>query len=212
MVDDGLRRRDFGIAANLLSVLVPRWRREFLGVPHGLDDWQRFVVAYPRFAELAHDWLAQDGLDDVWRSCVFHALLTTAFEFGLGQTVQRPAILDEGFAQRFFTLRGYRGIGQPGDAARYAERMPLPSALVFVSTPPETCAERVKRRPNLPLLMQGEAVAALPGRFGEGRALLSDLAAELERRGVPVLRVAGDGDPGATVRAIAEFSRAILFP
>jgi len=209
-VDEGLRSRNFGVLGNLLGALAPGWRRKFLGLPHGLDDWHRFVVDHPAFAALIHGWLAEGEAGVTWRAPLFYALLTSAFEFQLSLAAKHPVLLDEGFAQRFFSLRGYRGLGRPGDAARYAEAMPLPAALVVVATSPEICVERVKQRDHFPVLSQGEAVSLLPVRFAEGDALLAALAAELERCGIPVLRVKGDGDWEAAAGEIAGFAESIL--
>jgi hypothetical protein len=210
MVKAGLRSRDLGAIGNLLGALLPGWRRKFLGLPHGLDDWHRFAVDHPAFAALIHSWLAEGQTDDTWRSAVFYALLTSAFEFQLSLAAKQPVVLDEGFAQRFFSLRGYRGLGRPEDAARYVAAMPLPSALVVVATPPEICVERVKRRPHIPVLLEGELDSILPVRFAEGAALLYALAPQLERRGIPVLRVKGDGDLEEVAARIADFAESIL--
>jgi len=206
MVDAGLRARDFGTIGNLLGGLLPGWRREFLGLPHGLNDWHRFGVEHPAFVSLLHGWLAAGETDETWRSAVLYSFLTSAFEFQLAREAERPVLMDEGFAQRFFSLRGYRGLGQPGDAALYAGAMPLPSALVVVTAPPDVCVDRVKKRAQIPLLQQGEPESVLPIRFAEGNAMLSELAGELERSGVPVLRVDGEGELESTVMKIADFA------
>lgn len=205
MVDAGLRARDFGLLANCLGAVAPRWRREFLGLSHGLNDWHRFVADHPVFAARIHAWLAEGESHEDWRSCVFYALLTSAFEFQLSQATKRPVLLDEGFAQRFFTLRGYRGMGRPGDATLYAAAMPPPAVLVLVTAPPEVCVERVKRRAQIPLLLQAEPESVLPVRFAEGNALVVALAAQLEHCRVPVVRVDGAGDPELPVKTIADF-------
>ena len=210
MVDAGLRGRDFGLLGNFLGAVVPGWRREFLGLPHGLNDWHRFVVDHPEFAARIHEWLAERGTDEQWRSCIFYSLLTTAFEYQLSQTAMRPILLDEGFAQRLFTLRGYRGIGQAGDAVCYARAMPLPSGLVWVSTPPEVCAERLKQRAELPVLLQGESDSMLVLRLTEGQTLLADLAATMEEHGVAVLRIDGSGSLEAEASQIEAFAEGIF--
>ncbi len=149
-------------------------------------------------------------MDASWRSAVFYALLTSAFEFQLSLVAKHPVLLDEGFAQRFFSLRGYRGLGRPGDAALYAATMPLPAALVVVATPPEICVARVKRRPHIPLLQQTEPETLLPVRFAEGNALLAELALEVERRGVPVLSVDGSKNVETGIARISEWVESFL--
>ena len=210
MVDAGLRARNFGLLGNVLGAVVPSWRREFLGLPHGLNEWHRFAIDHSAFVALLHRWLAEGETPEDWRSCVFYSLLTSAFEYQLLPATKRPVLLDEGFAQRFFTLRGYRGLGKPGDAALYASSTPLPTALVLVATPPEICTARVKRREHIPLLLRRETAPMLPIRFSEGNALLADLAAELGRRGVPVLRVDGAGILESEIGKIADFAEPLM--
>lgn len=204
VVDAGLRKRDFGRIGNFFGACIPGWRRDFLGIPHSLNDWHYFVVNNPDFAALVHDWLAHGNSDPTWRSCVFYSLLTTAFEFRLSSTIDCPMVLDEGFAQRFFTLRGYCGLGQKGDAVRYATTMPLPTILVSIGTSPEVCLLRLKQRAQLPLLLQNEPEELLLERIGEGVRLLADLTTELESRGVVVMRVVGEKDQMSAVDRISD--------
>lgn len=210
MADAGLRNRDFGVIGNALGAVLPGWRRNFLGLPHGLNDWHRFVVDHPAFAALVHGWLAEGESDEAWRAPVFYSILTSAFEFQLANSAEHPVLMDEGFAQRFFSLRGYRGLGRPEDAVPYAASMPGPSALIWVSAPAALCAERAKKRDHVPLLLQKEPVDLLSVRFAEGDRLLAALAGELARRGVPVLQVDGAGDPEAEARRIADFYGALV--
>jgi len=210
MVDAGLHARNFGILGNFFALVLPNWRREFLGLPHGLNDWHRFVVDYPAFAAQVHNWLGGGGGDEVWRSCVFYSLLSTAFEFQLAVTAKQPVLLDEGFAQRFFTLRGYGIETYAGDAGVYAECMPRPSALLLMTTPPEICFSRVKCREQFPLLMQNKSELILQDLFTEGSVLLANLAEELEHRGVPVLRIDGSESLEPTVEKIVDSLESIL--
>lgn len=206
MVDAGLRKRDFGAIGNALGALWPEWRRTFLGLPRGLNDWHRFVVDHPEFAALCHRWLAEAAAEAAWRDAVHYSLLTSAFEYQLARAVEKPVLMDEGFAQRFFSLRGYRGLGQAGDAALYAAAMPRPSALVWVDAPPAACLERIRARDHAPVLLAPVPERLWASRFAEGRELLAALAAELERSGVPVLRVDGAGNLDAEIGRIADFA------
>ena len=206
MVEAGLRARDFGALGNFLGAVAPGWRRDFLGMPRALSDWHRFAVDHPDFVALLHEWLAEREGDEPWRDAVFYSLLTSAFEFQLARQVRNPVLLDEGFAQRFFSLRGYRGRGRPGDAARYAAAMPLPSALIWVDAPPAVCLERIRARDHAPILLAPVPEGLWASRFAEGREGLAALAEEMARRGVPVLRADGAGDPGIEAGKIADFA------
>lgn len=205
VVAAGLRKRDFGLIGDFIGTCMPAWRRDFLGVPHSLNDWHHFVVNNSAFVALIHDWLAHTNTDADWRSCVFYAFLTTAFEFHMSLEAGTPAVLDEGFSQRFFTLRGYCGFGRNGDAACYAGAMPLPTILISIDTSPEICLSRLKKRKHLPLLLQNEPEELLLKRIGEGARLLTELTTELERRGVKVMRVVGERDPQPIVESISDF-------
>jgi thymidylate kinase len=206
LVDTALARRNFGILANTLSKIIPEWRRDFLGLPHSLSDWHQFVADHPEFTSYVHSWLATEKtLSKDWRLCVYYAFLTSAFEYQLIEFLKQPVLLDESFAQRFFTLRGYCGIGHIADAKKYAEAMPLPHGVVMVSTSPEICVERVMARKELPVLLQGEPLNMLKVRFREGNALLEALLEELESKNVPVLKVDGNGNIAGTSKEIKDF-------
>jgi hypothetical protein len=209
MVEVQLRKRNHGVIAGTIAAVVPGWREAFLGLAHGMEDWIRFVVRHPAYAARIHGWIADTGMAETWREAVFRAVATTAFELGLAEEGSAPVLLDEGFAQRYFSLRGYGVQSQEDDAARYAETMPMPTALVWVSTPPATCLARVSVRPDLPLLMRDEPRERLPMRFEEGSKLLAGLADVLEMRGVPVLRIVGDGDVDAAAARIADFVESV---
>jgi hypothetical protein len=206
MVSERLRRRDFGLAANAVAAVVPGWREAFLSLRHGMDDWIRFVVRHPGYAALVHEWLAEGGPSEEWRRCVFHAVLTTAFESELAGEGEGRVLLDEGFGQRFFTLRGNGDRGGAADAERYVERMPRPSGLVWISADPEECLARLTRRPRLPLLMENETREVRLRRLTRGNAWLGALAAAAEMRGIPVLRIEGDGSVKTAGRLLADFT------
>ncbi|MBW7908944.1 MAG: AAA family ATPase [Kiritimatiellae bacterium] len=209
VVKMGLSARDFGLVGNAVGRLFPAWRRRVLGLPHGLNDWHAFAVERPAFVALLHEWLAVEGGDSVWRSAIFYALLTSAFELQFAEASRETALLDEGFAHRFFSLRGYRGLGRNEDAARYAAAMPLPAALIWVDTPPEVCVERVQKRAQMPVLFSGEPADILPQRFAEGSALLRSLADAVAARGVPVFRASGIERVESEAQRLAEFVETI---
>lgn len=210
LMEQGLRARNFGLLANLLGSIFPFWRRAVLGFPRAMNDWLQFAVNHGDFAALVHDWLRQEPSDEQWRTAVFHAILTTAFEYQLFCSVAEPVLLDEGFAHRFFSLRGYRGAGQPNDAARYAEVMPSTTAVILVETPSAICLTRLKQRSDLPLLFQNEEMSVVETRLSEGATLLSDLAHELERADTPVLRVSGSTNMAMEVERVVTFIQAQL--
>jgi thymidylate kinase len=207
LVDAQLRRRDFGLIANTIGAVIPGWRRAFLSLPHGMRDWMRFAVRHPDYVALVHEWLRAFATDSRRAACVLEAVVTTAFEYELGRCATAPVVVDEGFAQRLFTLRGYDGRGDPPDAGRYAECMPRPAVLILLTTTPETCLTRVRQRTRLPLLLESATASDLPRRFDEGTRLLAALGDALERNGVAVLRVAGDAQPEPTAARVAEFIR-----
>lgn len=210
LMEQGLRTRNFGLLANLLGSILPPWRRAVFGFPHAMNDWLQFAVHHGDFAALVHDWLRQEPSDEQWRTAVFHAVLTTAFEYQLFCSVAQPVLLDEGFAHRFFSLRGYRGTGQPDDAARYAKLMPAATAVILVETPASICLTRLKKRSNLPLLFQNEEMPAVETRLSEGAKLLSDLAHELEQGDTPVLRVSGSTNMALEAERVVNFIQAQL--
>lgn len=210
MIDAGLASRNFGVIGNIFGNLIPGWRRKFLGLPHSLNDWHRFAIEYPSFVAILHNWLAEKNVDEDWRSAILYSFFTSAFEYRISIEIDRPVLMDEGFAQRFYSLCGYSGVGQPGDPSRYAEKMPLPSALILVFAPPELCVERVQRRDHIPVLLQDEPLYLLPARFAEGSALLERLTEELERRHVAILRVDGAASLETEAEKIADFVEKII--
>lgn len=210
LVNQQLRKRDFGWIANTIAAGVPGWRKAFLGLAHGMDDWIRFVVHHPEYAALIHAWIAENGRSESWRRAVFHAVANTAHEFQLASEGHKFVLMDESFAQRFFSLQGYGTVTKPNHADRYAETMPLPSALVVMMTPPALCLDRVRQRPAFPLLMQQEAQETLPLRFDEGTHLLTCLGVALQKRNLPVLFLEGKGDTTSAAQTIVNFIETVL--
>ena len=204
-VDARLRGRNYGLAANTLAAILPGWREAFLSLKHGMDDWIRFVVRHPAYAALAHEWLGEPGMEEEWRRCVFHAVLTTAFEHELFREGDGSVLFDEGFAQRFFTLRGNGEMGREGDAERYTEAMPRPSGLVWISADSETCLERLERRPRMPILLAGETKEVRSRRLARGNEMLGALVYSAERRGIPALRIDCGESAESAGRKVADF-------
>lgn len=192
---EGLARRDFGKLANLISRVLPAWRESLFGLPHALEDWIAFSTEHPRFTALLHEWMSDEGLSPLSRETMLRAVCASAHERALARPLHGVHLLDEAFAQRYFTFRGYQGLEQAEDASRYAELMPPPGLLVFVDTDPDTCLTRVRARQGLPLQWSDVPEAQLPDVFRRGRETLAHLAeAVASRSAFPVLRVDGQNE------------------
>lgn len=206
LVSRQLRRRNSGWAAAALAAVLPGWREAVLGFQHSLEDSLHFAATHPEFAALIHRWLAEPGRSQFWRETVYRAVLISVYEFELAAATDRRVLFAENFAQRFFSLRGYGVSRSPQeDARQYAALMPRPAAVVWVNTPTELCGQRVRNRPRLPLLFQEESPERLIEFFEEGTRLLGTLTDALERQGVPVLRIAGEGDLHAGAQHVAKW-------
>lgn len=211
LVSDQLRRRSRGLIANTIAALVPGWREALLGLSHGMDDWIRFAATYPSYVALVHAWIAGADKQEEWREAISRAIATTAFEFQLGREERRgeerrgALCLDEGFFQRFFSLRGYGVAANSNDAERYVDVAPRPDALIWVATPAEVCAERIRQRARPPLLMRNESDESQLALLRHGTNLLQRLADAAEQRGIPTLKISSESDADSTIRNVADF-------
>jgi hypothetical protein len=209
-IERGLRARDFGKTANLVGRLVPDWRRNFLGMPHSMDDWIRFAALYPAYASLVHQWLFEAPRDQEWRGVDLYAILETVFRDAVMRELGIPTLIEEGFAQRFFSLRGYHEAVSDHDARNYARVMPRPRGLILVSTSDEICRERLQNRPRPLRLLADNNSSPTLAFLQRGKRMLEDLADEVEALGIPVLRVQGSGDIASHVETMATFIRPLL--
>lgn len=205
LISQQLRRRDRGLIANTIAALVPGWREALLGFAHGMDDWVRFAAAFPKYTALAYEWIAQSGLPEEGRKTLLRAIAITAYEHQLGAETHALLCLDEGFYQRFFSLRGYSTTTGNGSAMEYVDVAPRPDVLIWVNTPPETCRNRIQQRERPPLLMPRQTPEQHLTLLQNGAQLLDQLSRAANERKIPTLIVSGDQEPARIARAIADF-------
>lgn len=209
-----LLAREFGLLGNLLKKVHPRWAEAFLGVPHSAGDWQRAMIDYPEWLAVVHDWLASPAGDEQWREVISYALQETVLERTLASESEQHTLLDESICQRLFSLRGYRGMRQPGDTEHYATVAPLPDVLLLITTSSSTCAERLLARQQLPKLYIEEGRSPDPGllcsRIDEGRSLLQDFGQKLTARGRLVVELDGSQSVDRMVACACEHLHPLL--
>jgi thymidylate kinase len=203
LIQQGLSKRNFGILANTVARLVPGWREALFALPHAMEDWIAFTTRYPAYTAKLHFWLADASLTTLDRETMMRAVAASAFERALAEETGGILLLDEGFGQRYFTLRGYHGLEVEGDALDYVQRMPKPSLLIFVDTEPSVCAERVQRRVSIPLMWKQLPDADMHEVFVRGgKALRHFVNCVEEETAFPVLRLEGMEDLSATAARI----------
>lgn len=210
MREQVIARRDYGFLANTLGCVSHAWRRSFLALPHGLDDWHRFVVKFPAFSAYLHEILAREKEDDNWRSIVFYALLYSTYDHQLFEESNNPVLFDESFGQRCFSLFGYRSVGYPGDTVKFGEFMPQPNAVVLVTTEPEVCRKRIKQRDHIPVLFSHDDDAFIDTTLRKGNALFWELIMTLRSRGVKVFEANGNSDLQRESEMVADFMASII--
>jgi thymidylate kinase len=209
MREKNIARRNYGLVATTLGHIFPPWRRSFLGLSHGLNDWHKFVVDFPEFSAYFHELLSRGKEDESWRSTVFYALLTSAYEHQLSRDSIASVVFDEGFAQRCFTLLGYRQIRRLGDATQFGALMPPPIAVIWVATAPEVCLTRLKLRERFPVLLDTVETESLGGVHAWSD-LFRELLESLKKRGVKVLEIEGVNDVNTQSEVIADYLEALL--
>lgn len=210
MREQVIARRNYGFFVNILGRLSPAWRRSFLALPHGLDDWHRFVVKFPEFSAYLHKILARAKEDDNWRAVAFYAVLFSAYEHQLFQERNNSVLFDESFGQRCFSLFGYRSVGYPDDIVRYGKLMPLPNAMILVMAEPAVCRKRIRQRDHIPVLLPHDDDAFIDTTLRKGNDLFRELTMALRSRGVKVFEANGNGDLQVESEKVVGFLASIL--
>lgn len=203
MRENVLGKRSFGLIATTLGHLLPSWRRAFLGLPHGLDDWCRFATEFPAFNALLFEVLSRQAVES-WRAKILYAMIVTAYEHQLGRECDKSVLFDESFAQRCFSLFGYFQIGNLQDIVRYAHVMPQSAVVVLVATDSELCAQRIRRRERLPVLFDYSRTD-LEQCLANGALVLKNFCDALKKLGVRVLEIDGEGDINEKAEYLTEF-------
>lgn len=189
-----LRRRNDGLALSVAKRLPYGLWEPWAGLRRALGEVHEFSSDHPGWMRIVFETVESCDAPLSWRRCVLFALLMRVAErqlFNHHLSSVETAVVEEGLAHGAFTLFNICVQDKPQNAspASYADSMPAPNTVVWVDASPETCAARLKQRPELPLLWQGYEPDDVLKRLYVGRDVLECVAETLDRRGVVVRKV-----------------------
>lgn len=105
----------------------------------------------------------------------------------------KSVLVEEGFSHRAMTLLGYSRVRPEEELIyKYGTAMPKPQAVVWVDTPPELCAKRLRDRDQPPLPLIAKSSEQWGKYLETGRFVLATMAACLRELGVQIITVSGE--------------------
>lgn len=116
-------------------------------------------------------------------------------------------ILDEGFCRvgRMIYARG--DIQSFTEIQQFVQLMPLPNLVVYVDTEPSICISRLSRRyGSMDKVRDNPYIRSLE----KGRQYLQMLCQELEKKGIPVLRINNNNNIEKTTNIVLEYLKRFL--
>jgi hypothetical protein len=172
------------------------WKR-FLGIETAMPELHLFASEHAGLLGHICGSLAHHAVPAPWQQCILYTAFRTFAEHQLvvrHLTEREVLVVDEGFAQRAFTLYGYLpGPLRDTDIVGYVDQIPAPHALIYVDARPETCATRLAQRPRPPFMLAHLDPAGQRAQLAVGRERLTTAVSRLRGRGVRVETIETDG-------------------
>jgi hypothetical protein len=192
-----LQARNDGRIKNTMK-RFPRqvWER-FLGSEYALREFQAFALEHAELFRVVFSVLAgrrhatnENGiaLNSLTRLCAEYHLASTHLE-------QEVLVVEEGFAQRGFTLvRQDNGRDPEAILRKYVGGIPIPDTVIWVDTPVDTCVRRLRLRQAPPEYLRGLSAVTCREQLMYGRRVFETITGTLSELGVEVLRYEAPGD------------------
>lgn len=212
-----LRRRNDGCLRNILKKLPPLAWDALFGRRHTLAELTCFAGANPAMFAFIFEVLNRQSMPLAWRTCILHAFFNRCTERLLIDEFlisDEKVFIEEGFAMGAFTLlNSLAAAPVAADVHKYCQHIPVPQAVIWVDVEPAQCVARLKKRPELPLLLAGCTESALLERLSDGRRCLEMTAHEIGARNIPVAHVSNpDGHLDAAWPSVWQWIQSGLVP
>jgi thymidylate kinase len=218
----GIKTRDDGLIRNLAKKFPAQLWEPLCGMRNALPELHLFSSDHPELLELIFSVLAREKMSPAARQCIVYTFFQLFAEHQLiSRTFSDEAFVaaEEGFVQSGSMLLGYLPSEKIPieDIMKFVQLMPSLHALVWVDTHPVYCLSRLKRRPELPIVLQKKDDQEVMRFMTQARSCFDFLFRGLETRGISVYRVGNDDNQlelsGSEVRRIArEISGKLLPP
>ena len=196
-----LRKRRDGCLKDAMKRLHPFFWERFMNVDTCLDELLRFEAAHPELLAFVTGELARRVASERDRNIVLGSFFRSFVEQALfhGQpAIAETLVLDEALVHRGFTLFGYLAGSVPETELRqYAELIPLPDSVVYVTAPAELSERRLAARTGVvfqyPIQLADMEPATRVARLRRGAECLDVVIARLVERGTRVVRSDNSG-------------------
>ncbi len=179
-----LRRRDDGPLMAVLKKFPHAFWGRLVHEHHCLPELLNFFARHPALAALYQQDLSRSGASESTIRNLLGAFAASCVERQLFEhhgAADELILADEGFCHRFFTLYGNLSIlCSNKEIRRYVKLLPPVQGVVFVSTPVQTCIERMKKRKRFPVLLGQWSDRHVENILTNGYALLCHLMTEIE--------------------------------
>ncbi len=201
-----IKQRDDGRVKNVLKKLPTRFWWPFMGTEYDLSEFIDRSSQHLDLISFVSDALNKSSMEQELTASIWKTIARSFIELQLVTTHMRDSeviLMDEAFSQRCFTLFGYmeKPISENW-LFKYAELAPISNHIVWISTPPKTCINRLRKRfkgKPCPYDLDSEELLE---SFFSGHMILKRLGDILKNKGKHVYQIDGESDVAASSEAI----------
>ncbi len=201
-----IKQRDDGKVKNLLKKLPTRFWWPFMGTEYDLSEFIDLSSWHLELISFVSDALNRSTMEQELTASIWKTIARSFIELQLVTTHMRDSeviLMDEAFSQRCFTLFGYmeKPISEKW-LFKYAELAPISNHIVWISTPPEICINRLRKRfkgKPCPYDLDSEELLE---SFFSGQMILKRLTDILQDKEKHVYQIDGDSDVAVSSEAL----------
>lgn len=215
--DDALvqcyRQRQTGPVGAAIRLLPPSVWQHRIAAQEATTALHAFSCAYPELVMCMFDLLTRTTLPTDWRSCILFAMFKRFAEHQLISEAPDAILVEEGLTLGLMTVTNSLDVGSPCDAeiAAYVDAMPGLGGAIYVKADIAQCAERLLRRPELPLLWASCSRGELEAQLAYSQSIFDRAVPLLVARGVPVGTVENqDGSLESVSAAVRQFTASCI--
>jgi hypothetical protein len=192
----GLQQRNDGRITDLVKKLPPICWHSIINEDYCLQEYLNFSSSNVELFKLIFSVLTKAKVTTNHYRSILGAFsrTTIAYEFAsiYENTVGEVLLADEWFCHRFYTLFGNSCVVPSSEQVyEYIKLIPLSSVVVFITTSPEECMQRMTQRNRFPVLLSELSPENIERRMGNAFRSLKELSSMLRTQGRKIVEYNG---------------------